>query len=93
MALQKFADEHGTPSQRFYNLLCIAYGADKELFGDFVSKGYLPKDRAEGCEDEYMLVSFAFNRLIAPSIDTQLARKVLLKHKLPSAQTRPKRRL
>ena len=22
-----FADEHGPPAQRFYNLLCIAYGA------------------------------------------------------------------
>ena len=25
---QKFADEHGTPAQRFFNLLCVAYGAD-----------------------------------------------------------------
>ena len=26
----------------FYNVLCMAYGADKELFGDFVSTGALP---------------------------------------------------
>jgi hypothetical protein len=92
MALQKFADEHGTPSQRFYNLLCMAYGADEELFGDFVSKGYLPKDRAEGCEDEYIQVSNAFKRLIAPSVDRKLARK-LHKQWLPPVKTRPKRRL
>lgn len=92
MARRKFADEHGTPAQRFYNLLCIAYGSDKELFGDFVSKGVLPVERAAGCEDEYMLVSYAFNRLIEPSIDSRLERKVF-KHKLPPAETRPKRRL
>src|SRR5829696_6528497 len=28
-----FADEHGTPAQRLYNILCIAYGSDKQLFG------------------------------------------------------------
>jgi Putative metallopeptidase len=42
-----FADLHGTPAQRFYNVLCIAYGADKQLFGDIVEKGYLPKERGE----------------------------------------------
>ncbi len=51
VAMTAFADEHGTPGQRFYDLLCIAYGADAKLFGDLVSKGYLPKDRADGCED------------------------------------------
>ena len=48
MARQKFADEHGTPVQRFYNLLCMAYGADPKLFADVVTKDFLPKDRAEG---------------------------------------------
>lgn len=32
--LQSFADEHSTPAQRAYNLLCIAYGADPTLFND-----------------------------------------------------------
>ena len=39
--MTSFADLHGTPAQRFYNVLCIAYGADKHLFGDdIVEKGY-----------------------------------------------------
>ena len=76
MALKKFADEHGTPSQRFFNVLCLAYGADKNLFGDFVSKGYLPKERAEYCEDEYAQVAYAFQRLIGPHIDRRMARKL-----------------
>jgi len=32
MPQQKFADEHGTPTQRFYNLLCMAYGADWKVW-------------------------------------------------------------
>src|SRR5262245_36351321 len=50
--MKQFSDVHGLPAQRLYNLLCIAYGADPQLFGDFVGKGYLPKERAEDCKDE-----------------------------------------
>lgn len=64
-----YADEHGTPAQRLYNLLCIAYGSDKELFADVVKVGYLPSDRADMCEDEYKQVAFAYRQLIAPLID------------------------
>src|SRR3712207_4067959 len=63
-----FADEHGTPAQRLYNLLCVAYGSDKELFGDAVAKGFLPKERAEICEGEYRQIEFAYRMLIAPHV-------------------------
>jgi hypothetical protein len=63
-----FADEHGTPAQRLYNLLCIAYGSDKVLFAEVVEKGFLPKERAEQCEDEYRQVDFAYRTLIAPHV-------------------------
>jgi hypothetical protein len=91
MPLKKFADEHGTPSQRFYNVLCLAYGADKELFADFVSKGLLPSDRAEGCEDEYAQVAFAFDRLIQPHVDRKIAGRLNKRWLLP-VDTRPKKR-
>ena len=91
MPLKKFADEHGTPSQRYFNVLCLAYGADKELFADFVSRGILPKERAEGCEDEYAQVEFAFDRLITPSVDKKLASRLHRRWLLP-VDTRPKRR-
>ena len=91
MPLKKFADAHGTPSQRFFNVLCLAYGADKELFADFVSSGILPKERAESCDDEYAQVEFAFDRLIAPSIDRQLASTLHRRWLLP-VDTRPKMR-
>ena len=35
-----FADVHGAPMQRLYNMLCMAYGADPADFGDLVDKGY-----------------------------------------------------
>ena len=90
MPQQKFADEHGTPTQRFYNLLCMAYGADQKLFADVVEKGFLPKDRAEGCEDEYRQVAYAIDKLIGPFIDRRLARK-LQKQWLPPVTAKPKR--
>lgn len=91
MSMQKFADEHGTPSQRFFNVLRLAYGADPNLFGDFVTTGLLPKNRAEGCEDEYKAASYAFKRLIGPYIDKRLAKK---RHEgwLPPVDRRPPRR-
>ena len=61
-----FASEHSTPAQRLYNLLCMAYGADREMFADVVERGYLPKNRAEMCEDEYRQIDFAYRTLIAP---------------------------
>jgi hypothetical protein len=82
-----FADVHGTPAQRFYNVLCIAYGADKQLFGDIVEKGYLPKDRAEDCKDEYQQVAYAYEKLIGPHVDLARAKKVFDKRWLrPTGQ-------
>jgi hypothetical protein len=82
-----FADVHGTPAQRFYNVLCIAYGADKQLFGDIVEKGYLPKDRAEDCKDEYQQVAYAYEKLIGPHVDRARAKKVFDKRWLrPTGQ-------
>ena len=86
--LERFANEHGTPAQRFYNVLCIAYGADPKAFGDLVEKGYLPKDRSEGCEAEYQQAAFAFRTLLRPHLDRKLAAKVLKKNWLPPPSAR-----
>ena len=74
---EDYASEHGTPAQRAYNDMCIAYGADAKLFADFVSKGYLPKERAEFCEDEYFQIKDAFEILLYPHLDLDLAKKNL----------------
>jgi hypothetical protein len=78
-----FADAHGAPMQRLYNLMCIAYGADPELFSDVVEKGYLPKERARSCRVEYGEINFAFHQLIFPHVDKVLAEKVVAQSWLP----------
>jgi hypothetical protein len=84
-SLKAFSDEHGTPAQRMYNVLCIAYGADQKGFSDFVTKDYLPKKRAEACQDEYEQVRDAFQTLVLPHIDRDLAEKVLDRRWLPKS--------
>jgi hypothetical protein len=90
--LKKFADAHGTPAQRYFNVLCMAYGADPVVFADFVDRGYLPKDRAEGCEDEYKQVANAFKKLIEPYIDQDIAKDLHSSWLLPTPDKRPPRR-
>jgi len=84
--LEDYASEHGTPAQRFFNVLCIAYGADTKLFGDIVSKGILPKARAEYCEEEYEQVQDAVDLLIVPHIDLELADELMGNAWLPESE-------
>jgi hypothetical protein len=72
---EKLSDAHGMAAQRFFNLLCLAYGADRRLFADFIDKGRLPKDRAESCEEEYEQAAFAFRTLLGPRLDDATAAK------------------
>jgi hypothetical protein len=75
LAWQAFADEHGLPAQRFYNLLCMAYGGDSVLFADFVTADYLPETRAERCRMEFVQVANGFAALLSSHIDFKLAAK------------------
>jgi Putative metallopeptidase len=54
----------------------MAYGADSKLFAGLVDKGYLPKERAEGCDGEYEQVARAMTKLIEPYIDQARAKRV-----------------
>jgi hypothetical protein len=84
-----FANEHGLPAQRFYNLLCIAYGAKPKLFADVVEKGHLPKDRAEQCATEYAQVSYAVSTLLGPHMDKAAAKKLRAEFKTRKMSDRP----
>ena len=86
-----FADVHGAPVQRLYNLLCLAYGAEPDTFSDVVDKGYLPKSRAPACKQEWGEVDFAFQKLIYPYIDRKLLNDVLSKSWLPDRSSPPPR--
>lgn len=66
-----FSDEHSLPAQRLFNMLCMAYGAKPKLFTRIVQKGYLPKDRAESCENEYAQVGHALKTLLSPHVEPE----------------------
>ena len=75
MSRTAYADEHGAPLQRFYNLLCIAYGGQPDTFQDLIEAGTLPEGRAARCHDEYKQVERAFIDTVLPHVDLeQLAR-------------------
>src|SRR5262249_40471911 len=71
-----YAAAHGLPAQRFFNVLCIAYGAEPKLFADFVKQGFLPVFRIGNCRWEYRQIAYAFKTLISPHIDPVLQEKV-----------------
>lgn len=88
-----FWDEHSLDQQRFYDIVCLVYGSDPSTY-DFLLKreakgfllsdptGYLPKERADRCTDEYKDISNSWGILInayvpavggseAPAIEAQ----------------------
>jgi hypothetical protein len=75
-----FADVHGLDAQRYYNILCLAYGSDPGYFADAVKVGGLPEDRAVGCGEEYHQALFAMQKLIAPSVDARALERLRVKH-------------
>lgn len=75
-SISAWADEHGSASQRMYNALCLAYGGDPKSFAEFVDRGWLPKERAADCADEYNQVKRAFAKTVLPFIDRDLMVRV-----------------
>lgn len=71
-----FFDEHGTPSQRFYNAICIAYGKDPDGYRDIVELAEMPMARLDNCAREYAQVKKAFERTILPHLDLAKVEKV-----------------
>jgi hypothetical protein len=89
VSLKSFSSSHGTPQERFFNLLCMAYGADPKLFSDLTENGYLPESRARRCKKEFGEVAFAFKHLIRPHLDTEMAKHVLESQWLPNDDAKP----
>ena len=48
-------DTHGPDEQRFYNTVCLFYGANPEAREEFAIDLGLPPERAETCPDEFAL--------------------------------------
>jgi len=63
-----FWDEHAFNGQRFYNVLCMIYGSDPQKYGQFVTSGNLPKDRAQRCFEEYAKIKKGWEKLLQPHL-------------------------
>jgi hypothetical protein len=53
-----------------------------------VDKGYLPAARAKSCPSEYGEVNFAYKKLIEPSVDAEVAKRVLDRAWMPDPHIR-----
>ncbi len=82
-----FWDEHGFDGQRFYNILCLIYGSDPDKYGDFVTSGNLPKDRAAQCPDEYRKISHAWDQLLQPYLTNAGAANIDVAPSVPADET------
>ncbi len=60
-----FADEHSLSKQRYFNLLCWAYGSDPENSNELIEVWALPSGRAERCEEEYAQLDRSWTRLLS----------------------------
>lgn len=60
-----FAGVHALNEQRYFNLLCWAYGSDPEAAEELTASWELPTERAELCADEYAQMDRAWSRLLA----------------------------
>ncbi len=87
--LAAFATDHGLPQERFYNLICLAVGADHVGFADLES--YLPPTRLPRCRLEYQTLVRAFDKEITPHIDQEMAKQVLDTNWLQRLESAPQK--
>lgn len=59
-----FWDTHGPDEQRFYNTVCLFYGANADAREGFAQDLGLPEERAVGCEEEYELAAQSWNAVL-----------------------------
>ncbi len=75
LPLAAFSSDHGSPEERYFNLICTAYGYDPTLFADEMSR--IPESRAKKCKFEYSDLKFAFDDVFKSHIDDEKVKTVL----------------
>jgi hypothetical protein len=73
----------GSEAQRFYNYLCIAYGARPNTYAFLVNAANLPERRAKWCKQDYMKLRAAFRDTFMPYIDRDLLNQARKRRWLP----------
>jgi hypothetical protein len=71
-SLEEFADTHSFNLQRYYNMMCWAYGADPSVRAYVLGYSELPPERAERCGDEYDQMRSAWEQLLEPYLSNTL---------------------
>jgi hypothetical protein len=77
-----FYGEHSLDQQRFYDIVCLVYGSDPETYDYLLQRdtkgfllnteqGYLPKERADRCYEEYKDISNSWSTLIASYVTSK----------------------
>jgi len=66
----EWADVHSPDERRYYNTICLFYGANPEEREDFAEDLGLPDERAESCVEEFELADESWG----PVVDDMLAR-------------------
>ncbi len=71
----EFSGAHGRDldAQRFYNILCVAYGGDPTTFAFLKTE---LKNREANCQSEYQQLQNSFNKTFMPHVDRGLLAKV-----------------
>ena len=75
LPLAAFSSDHGAPEERYFNLICIAYGYDARLFSFEMEK--IPPGRAQKCKFEYEDLKFAMHTVFWPHLDHDKIARVL----------------
>ena len=75
LPLAAFSSDHGAPQERYFNLICIAYGYDDRLFAGEMDK--IPAGRAKNCKSEYADLKFAMRTVFWPHLDHDKVARVL----------------
>jgi hypothetical protein len=75
LPLAALSSDHGTPEERYFNLICIAYGYDQRLFSLEMNK--IPPNRAQKCRDEYEDIKYAMHTVFWSHLDHDKVKRVL----------------
>lgn len=61
---------HGLDMQRYYNQVCLFYGADPDMRATLAEEFALPEERRETCAEEFALAARSWETILAP-LDAQ----------------------
>lgn len=66
-----FWDTHGPDEQRYFNLICLFYGANVDARHDLAQELMLPNERALSCEEEFVIAEDSWGPVLDEMGDLQ----------------------